>query len=248
MVQRRVKSAERTLALLELFSREQVPFTVGRISRELDMPQPSASMLLRNMVDLGYLEFDRTARTYSPSIRVALLGAWIDRRFGQAGEIGEHLGVLQRLSGETAFIAVQNGALVQYVLAQTPRHPERLEVQSGQFRSLTQSAAGRALLSVMGDRELLQWVRRCNAEAPDEGWRVRERAYLGLIREIRRQGFAETDGDIRQGYGAVATTFKSPMGATPLAVAIGGPSDIMRARRNEFVAALRAFREAFGPT
>ena len=37
---RSIKSAERTLALFELFSREQQPFTVGHISEALRIPQP----------------------------------------------------------------------------------------------------------------------------------------------------------------------------------------------------------------
>src|SRR5580698_3728274 len=69
MAARSIKSAERTLALFELFSREQRPFTVGRVSDALDVPQASASMLLRNLADLGYLEYDRKARTFAPSIR-----------------------------------------------------------------------------------------------------------------------------------------------------------------------------------
>ena len=97
---RPIKSAERTLALFELFSREQRPFSVGRVSEALGMPQASASMLLRNLTELGYLEYDRSARTFSPSIRVALLGSWIDRRFSEAGSIGMRLDALQRELGE----------------------------------------------------------------------------------------------------------------------------------------------------
>lgn len=245
-LRRKVKSAERTLALLELFSREQTPFTVGLISKKLAIPQPSASMLLQNMFELGYLEFDREARTYSPSIRVAMLGAWIDRRFGETGAIGERLGELQRLSGESACIGIQNGAAIQYVLAQTPQNPEHLDIQSGQYRSLTQSAVGQALLSLKNDREVLQWVRRCNAEAKDERGRVHEARYLELIDRVRKRGYAETRGEIRQGFGAIATTFRSPMGASPLAVAIGGSISHMEERREEFAAALFDFRAFFG--
>lgn len=112
---RKIKSAERTLALFELFSREQQPFTVGRIAQGLGMPQPSASMLLRNLHELGYLEYDAHSRTFTPSIRVALLGSWIDRRFGDAGAISVQLGALQRKIGFTAFIGIQNGAAAQAV-------------------------------------------------------------------------------------------------------------------------------------
>jgi IclR family transcriptional regulator, KDG regulon repressor len=243
---RKIKSAERTLALFELFSREQEPFTVGRISRALGVPQPSMTMLLRNLHDLGYLEYDRASRMFTPSIRVALLGAWIDRRFGAAGAIGERLGVLQRRVGETAFIGIQNGAAAQYVLAQTPADPDRLEVWEGHHRSLTCSAMGRALLSLKPDKEVLAWARRCTAEATDDRFKVREAEFLTLIREVRDRGYAATAGDVTPGLGAFAVAFASPMGRMPLAVGVGGPLGRISHRRDEIIAALADFRAAFG--
>ncbi len=145
---RSIKSAERTLALLELFSQIQTPLTIGRVSRELGIPQPSTSMLMRNLVHLGYLDHDRTQRTFAPSIRIALLGSWIGRRFDEANSLAERLDILQRKVRETAYIAIQNGPFGQYVMTQTSDSPDTLNVASGQYRSLTCSAFGRALLAL----------------------------------------------------------------------------------------------------
>jgi IclR family KDG regulon transcriptional repressor len=243
--QRSIKSAERTLALFELFSREQRPFTVGHISEALKIPQPSTSMLLRNLTDLGYLEYDRAARTFAPSIRVALLGSWVDRRFGQVGSIGARLDRLQRKIGETAYLAIQNGAAAQYVVSQRPENPDRLEVESGQYRSLTCSAPGRALLSLKPDAEVLSWVRRCNAEATQERFRVRENEFMQLVAGVRRDGYATSEGDVTPGLGAVSMTFTGPMGGMPLAVGVGGPIVRMRRKRQMAIEALTRFKEGF---
>ena len=242
---RRIKSAERTLALFELFSREQQPFTVGHIARALASPQPSVSMLLRNLQDQGYLEYDAITRTFAPSIRVALLGAWVDRRFSQAGEIGARLSALQHRIGETAFIGIQNGASAQYVLSQYADHPDRLEVVSGEFRSLTCSAIGRALLSLKPDEEILRWARRCNAEATEERFKVREAEFLQRIQTYRQQGFAETAGDVTPGAGAFTVCVHSPMGASPLAVGLAGPLERILPRKAELTAALLEFKRSY---
>ena len=243
---RRIKSAERTLALFELFSREQRPFTVGRIATALNIPQPSVSMLLHNLETLGYLEYDQASRTYAPSIRVALLGSWIDRKFGRADAIGQKLGEVQRATRLTAFIGIQNGSSAQYVLTQNAESPDRLEVVSGGHRSLTFSAMGRALLSLKPDAEVRSWVRRCNAEAIEARFRVNETAFLSLIDGVRERGWAETDGDVTPGLGAIAMTFASPMGTAPLAVGAGGPSARVASQREAICQALRRFRAAFG--
>ena len=245
MAARTIKSAERTLALFELFSREQRPFTVGRVSEALAVPQASASMLLRNLADLGYLEYDRQSRTFAPSIRVARLGSWIDRRFGEAGAIGARLDALQRTVGETAYIGIQNGAAAQYVISQRPEHPDRLDVMSGQYRSLTCSAMGRVLLSLKPDAEVLAWVRRCNAEATEDRFRVREAGFLDLTRQVRRDGFAMTQGEVTPGLGAVAVAFTSPMGGTPLALGVGGPIGRVTEKRPMILAALADFVQSF---
>ena len=202
-------------------------------------------MLLRNLEALGYLEYDREQRTYAPSIRVALLGAWIDRRFGMAGAIGQKLGELHSATGLTSFIGIQNGALAQYVLSQQAEAPDRLEVVSGGHRSLTRSAIGRALLSIKSDSEVRAWVRRSNSETsvPDE--RVKEKDFLELMATVRERGWASTDGDVTPGLGAFAMTFTPPMGTTPLAVGAGGPSHTLARKRNMVIDALRAFQASF---
>ncbi|MBB4260530.1 MULTISPECIES: IclR family transcriptional regulator [unclassified Bradyrhizobium] len=242
---RKIKSAERTLALFELFSREQQPFTVGRIAKGLGIPQPSVSMLLRNLLKLGYLEYDAHHRTFAPSIRVALLGSWIDRRFGDAGAIGARLNELQRRLGFTAFIAIQNGAAAQYVLAQTSDEPDRLDISSGMYRSLTCSAAGRALLSLLPDAEIRSWVRRCNAEATEDRFRVGEADFIAMMHRARAEGYAETNGDSVPTLSAVAMTIVSPMGGTPLAVGVGGPTARIRTDKDAVLAALDQFVSGF---
>src|SRR5258705_11049422 len=88
---RSIKSAERTLRLFELFSRRQERLTVSDVARGLDIPQPSASMLLTNLAALGYLEYDRFDRSYAPTIRVVLLGSWIGPRLGGRQSLASRL-------------------------------------------------------------------------------------------------------------------------------------------------------------
>jgi DNA-binding IclR family transcriptional regulator len=245
MVTRSIKSAERTLALFELFSRQQAPFTVGETSHQLNIPQASASMLLRNLTDLGYLEYNRDNRTFMPSIRVALLGAWIDRRFEAAGSIGTKLSELQQQTSLTAFIGIQNGGQAQYLLSQSSQEPGRLVVMSGEFRSLTQSAMGQALLALMPEEKARSWIRRCNAEALSAADVVSERACVDEINRVRRRGFAETSGRITPGVGAIAMTFKSPMGDQPLAVGVGGQLSLLHKERDKLVLLIGEFASTF---
>ncbi len=242
---RTVKSAERTLALFEMFSKVQRGLTVGQISQELHVPQPSATMLLRNLTALGYLEYDVVKRTYIPSIRVVLLGSWIERMFGETQSLITRLDTLQRRAGETAYIAVQNGSQGQYVMVQHPDTPNSLKVESGNFRTLTCTAFGRALLALKPDAEVLSWMKRCNSEAAEERLKVSRSEFMRIMAETRQKGYGESNGEQTPGLGAYAVTFRLPTSSMHLAVGVGGPLARIKRRERFLIRALEEFRYSF---
>lgn len=241
---RAVKSAERTVALFEFFSRQQRPMTVGKIAEGLSMPQPSASMLLSNLTELGYLSYDRMARTYTPTIRVALLGSWIAHRFDEAGSMTARLKGLQDAVDETVFIGIQNGPYGQYVLALPKKSSRSMRALSGQMKLLTMSATGRVLLSMKSDAEALRWVHRCNAEAERPELQIAAGEFLSIIAKIREQGFAETRGDVTPSFGALAVSVSLPTDIMPIAIGVGVPIDKMDAKRQMIVSAMLKVKNA----
>jgi DNA-binding IclR family transcriptional regulator len=242
---RSVKSAERTLALFELFSMRQRPLTVGRIASELEMPQASASMLLANLRELGYVTYDRLERTYTPTIRVALLGSWINHQFDEAGSLTARLTELQDRVDETVFVGIQNGAYGQYVLVLHRHKVRSMQIRSGQFKLLTASAMGRVLLSLKTDEEVLQYVRRCNAEAQEARLRVVASEFLGVVEQVRRTGYAQTRGDVTPTFGAIAVTLPAPMGLMPMAIGVGVPVERMEAAAPNIIDTLNDLKADF---
>jgi DNA-binding IclR family transcriptional regulator len=239
---RSIKSAERTLALFELFSLEERGLTVGAITRQLEMPQPSVTMLLKNLHALGYLEYNRVDRTYIPTVRVALLGSWMHRRFTQGLQLEHRLSGIRHRVGESSFIAIQNGASSQYIVAITALHPDRMEVQSGQFRPITCTAVGRALLSLKSNAEIVALAQRCNSEVSEDRLRVNLRTFVDVIDRVRRQGYAETAGDSKLGSGAFAVTAPAPVGNMPIAVGVGGRIENLQEKREQILAELFELR------
>ena len=58
-----IKSAARTLEVLELFHEQRAPLRLKYIFEKLSYPQSSTTSLLKSMVVLGYLNYDRPTRT-----------------------------------------------------------------------------------------------------------------------------------------------------------------------------------------
>jgi DNA-binding IclR family transcriptional regulator len=245
MTFRSIKSAERTLALFELFSAHQRPLTVGEISRLLDIPQPSVTMLVRNLVALGYLEHNRFTRTYTPTLRIALLGSWIHQSFVNDRQLEVRLAELYNAVGETTFIGIQNGVQVQYILFIKSQSPNRFDVQAWMSRPLATSAVGKALLSLKPDAEVRGLLHRANDEAIDPRLKVSPTELLEELTLVREQGYAETSGRVTDGIGVLAMPMQPLHGQSAIAVAVGGPLEKIREKKARILEELSKFVEAF---
>jgi DNA-binding IclR family transcriptional regulator len=242
MTQRSIKSAERTLRLFELFSRRQERLTVTEIARGLGIPQPSASMLLTNLAGLGYLEYDRFARSYAPTIRVLLLGSWVGQRLGGRQSLVALLEDLHQTVGEDIFVGIHNGAHAQIIQVERGNHD--LSIDSGQMYSLTCTSIGRVLLASKPEAELVRLVRRCNAEATESRSRVNEVAFMAVVEEVRRNGYAVTTGYVSAGRRSIAVPVPSRTGRVLFGIGVAGPIERIEAKRELILQGLRAFQAA----
>jgi len=234
-----IKSAERTLAVFEYFQTYRRAATVGEIAVALGMPQSSASMLLKCLLSLGYLEFAATTRKFRPTYRVAVLGSWLHSSLFDRGPLTDIAEAIGRETRETVSLGLQNGPHMQYVHIVTSSEAVQLTIQVGTLRPMTCAAMGRMLLAPKPDSEIRAIVRRNNAEAADDAHRVLERDFMVEIEEIRRQGYAESRGKMIPGANTIAMLAPLPADATPLAIGVGGPMDRIDARRADILAALR---------
>jgi IclR family acetate operon transcriptional repressor len=234
-----IKSAERTLAVFEYFQIHRRAATVGEISAVLAMPQSSASMLLKCLLSLGYLEYSAATRKFRPTYRVAVLGSWLHSSLFDRGPLTDIAEALGHETRETVSLGLQNGPHMQYVHIVSSSEAVQLTIQVGTLRPMTCAAMGRVLLAPKTDPEIRAIVRRNNAEAMDDAHRVREREFMVEIDEIRRQGYAESRGKMIPGANTIAMLVPLPTDATPLAIGVGGPMERIDARRDTILAALR---------
>lgn len=164
-----VKSADRSMALLEFFSDCQRPATVKEISQALGYPQSSTFMLLRSLAESGYYDHDVRTSTYAPNLRVLLATEWIGLKIlSRHGVLGLMENV-HRESGCTVAIGAQHGLRVRYlhVISAAARGQR---IKTGDFRPLFHSASGRMLLTCLGAREVALLLRSINATEDNPQW------------------------------------------------------------------------------
>jgi DNA-binding IclR family transcriptional regulator len=100
------------------------------------------------------VDYDTRARTYTPSVRVALLGSWL---MGGANNNDSLLAIMQDLSsetGDTIMLGVLNGVETQYIHVINSYQRLRFHLRPGMMRPMFRTAVGLVLVSLRDDAEI----------------------------------------------------------------------------------------------
>lgn len=239
-----VKSAGRALQILEYFDDTRRAANMIDIARALRYPESSTSILLRSLVTLGYLDYDRRKRTYRPTSRVRLLGSWIDPTLFQGDGILHMMEDLNEIAEDAVILATRNGLSSQYIHVVQARTALRLHLTPGTMRPIASSATGWVLLSAMSDIEIAKLVRRINSEVSSLDEVIKISDLLQKLEAIRRDGYCFATSTVTPGSTVLAMPLPARLTKSPLVIAIGGPTDRMEARKPELVDLLsRRIRE-----
>jgi len=198
-----VKSAVRVLEILELFDRLQREASVAEIAHELGYPISSTSMLLGNLIDQGYLRHGPDRRTYFPTPRVTLLGAWVEPRLTPGAEVLSMMGSLGEATGETIILALPVRDQVQYLHVVPATTTMRMHVGSGTLRPLITSGLGRVLLSTMSEDKVRHLVMRHNDGPLAQDSRISFAALQRDLSGIRVRGYAVVLRGVTPGAGLI---------------------------------------------
>jgi len=237
---RSVKSAVRVLEVLEFFDRVQREATLAEIARELGYPKSSASVLLNNLAELGYLSHGTGQRSYIPTPRVSLLGSWVAPKLAPGGEVLGMLGELSERTGETIILGTRTRDQIQYIHVVPATTTMRLPVGPGTMRPLLTSGLGRLLLSSASDEEVRQIVMRHNAGPFAEGERVSLAAVRRDLTTIRANGYAIFYKGVTPGAAVLGMLMPlQDSGLALAAVGIGGWARTIRAHEQAYVQLLR---------
>ncbi len=141
-----VKSADRTLQILEAFAAAGEPLGIAELARRLAIPVSACYALLRTLELRGYLYELGLRRGWYPTLR------WLQ----QARAVAAHDPLLERVApplealgeatGETIVFGKRSGTEVVYLHVVESPHSIRYSAQAGDRKPLHSSSAGKALL------------------------------------------------------------------------------------------------------
>jgi len=213
-----VKSATRTLDIIEYVVAHPRPLVAQEIATALGIPVSSLSYLLATLVERDYLV--REGRRYSP-------GSGLDKLQLHAGSytLADRAAPLVRTLrlqlNETTSFWVREGWEVEALLTESSEQALRYAVPTGNRMPMHPLAAGKALLARLADDELDRYFAEAERLRYTPSTVTAEKALRKEIAETRKSGFAFTDEEFSLGIvgiGRAVTTGGETVGALSVAI------------------------------
>lgn len=227
-----VKSAERALTILELFSRPGQALTFTQVAEILGYPRSSLHGLLRTLTDRGWLRLDPATRRFTLGLRAWQTGIAFRPAVELQRTAASVVDELRDALDGNIHVAVLDDADAVAVVSSGEPPGRRVGAHSG--------ACGHVLLAHLDRSQCEQRLAgRVEGEAEE---------FHATLERVRDQGFAESDSPVHDGHRTLAVPLRNASGAVVAAIAITTESSRLQgAGREQALEALRRAADNLAP-
>lgn len=149
-----VKTAGRTLDLLELIIKSNKPLNFTEIKIALDIPKSSLHNLLQDLVNREYLTYESTSKQYSKGMRLIQYATLCINNTDTLREIWLGIKEISEEFGETAHAAVLDDRFITYISKAIGSSELTWTSAVGLRTPAHSTALGKVLLSELSDQEI----------------------------------------------------------------------------------------------
>ncbi|MBQ0922937.1 MULTISPECIES: IclR family transcriptional regulator [Saccharopolyspora] len=217
-----VQSVERTFELLELMADAGGEVALSELAERSGLPLPTIHRIIRTLVNSGYAR-QQPSRRYALGPRLIRFGETASRALGSWAR--PYLAELTEVTGESANMAVLDGAQIVYVAQVPSPHSMRMFTEVGRRVDAHATAVGKAVMATMPSDEVTQLLSRTAMNPQTERTITEVEAMHEELDRIRKQGYAIDDGEQEVGVRCYAVAVPgAPAGA---GISISGPEGRM---------------------
>jgi IclR family KDG regulon transcriptional repressor len=218
-----LKSLERGVDLLFLFSAEKPVLCLQDISKALELPESTAYRLVATLCKKGVLARSTTAKGYELHVSLLRLQAVVRAHIGISGLSRQHLAVLARESGETAQLSLLHGNEIVCTEAVSTPNMIRYMPEKGRALPLYASALGRVVLAFLPEAFLKTYIQRVELKAMTPYTVTDARKLLAILDRVRAQRWALSFQQMYLGARGVAAPIFDHRGKVVASLGISGP-------------------------
>lgn len=235
-VRQSAPAARNVLRVLTYLARQRGPVQASVIARDLDIPRSAVYRLLEALVDLQYVIHYPEDRRYGLGYAAFELSSGFSRQEPLTKLATPIIAALVDRIGETAHLAVLDGADVIYLIEQrAPRRPI-LITDVGVRLSSRLTASGRSLLAALPGPQLRALFSSLS-DLPDDGSGLTSMSLLRReLSRIAGQGYATEEGNVTEGFASVAVAVRDRTGWPAASITVTFPRENLPLERRSILA------------
>ncbi|CAN5450207.1 IclR family transcriptional regulator [soil metagenome] len=218
-----VKSAQRTLEILEVVARH--PDGVGFVDLSSQLPYPKSSLhgLLQTIIAMRWLTFDPDQRLYSIGVKPWEVGQSFLRSRELVVRARQFLRQANEELGETIQLGILDDLDVVYIDKVEGTRPLRLISNIGSRLPAYVTGIGKAMLAGLGDDVLENRFAGATLEEYTSKTITSGNALIDVLKGVRRDGYAVDDGEYTHGVYCVAVPIVDQSGEVVAAMSCSVP-------------------------
>ncbi len=203
-----VKSAQRTLEILETVARYREGVSFVDLAAVLPYPKSSLHGLLQTIITMKWLTFDPVHRTYAIGVKPWEVGQSFLRSRELVVRARQYLLEASGELGETVQLGILDDLDVVYIDKVEGTKPLRLISNIGSRLPAYVTGVGKALLAGLSEDVLVSRFAGIQLEGFTAKTITSGDELIKVIVEVRRQGYATDDGEYTHGVFCVAVPIR----------------------------------------
>jgi len=199
-----VKSADRSLLILETIAEKASGLTHSQLSAMLQIPKSSLTSLLSSLSLRKYLVSDSATRRYHLGPKVlSLAGRYLENL--DLVQIGHPIvDELMAVTNESASLTIRQGGQVLNVYKRNCPNPIMRSLQVGDLAPMYATAAGRALLAYLDDKEIEGYLSTTVLTRITHHTVTDPKKLRKILRTVRATGVAFCREELHEGSTAIS--------------------------------------------
>jgi IclR family pca regulon transcriptional regulator len=192
----------RGLAVLRAFSRDKPGMTLSELASHTGLNPAVVRRCLNTLMHLGYVA--KKDKIFLLRPEVFSLGSAYIESMNLEEVVTPHLQQVRDVTGNSTAMAVLSGMDVLFMVYVSTRLLTRIVAGVGTRFPAYATSAGKVLLAYQEREKLREYLERVNPQALTDATITSKSKLRTVLAEIRKQGFAATQGELDFGVVSVA--------------------------------------------
>ncbi|QBY01090.1 IclR family transcriptional regulator [Rhodophyticola sp. CCM32] len=225
-----IQALDRALVVLSALAKQDHA-SLTDLSERLNIPTATTHRILATLQQNGYAELDEASQTWAVGIEAYRTGSAYLNRTTLMDVARPVMRALMLATGETANLAVPDGAEVVFIGQVETQNPIRAFFAAGTRTPMHASGTGKAILANLPEAHLARVLARAELTGFTSQTLASETALRADLEETRRRGWSFDQEERHAGMSCIGAAIYDARGEVVAGVSISGPSTRFADRR-----------------